>query len=201
MAKKESTVKRTRNYASVVYPESAPKNWLSILEDQRIPALISPLHDSDINPNGEPKKPHYHVLLMFDSMKTVDQAREVFDLISGVGCESVKSIRGYARYLCHLDNPEKCQYDQSKVTCLCGAEYSAHVLSASDRIEERNKCIGEMMDWCDENQVYSFAVLSKYARSKKPDWFNHLTVDCAYFMTEYLKSLKWTDTKDSDSPS
>lgn len=35
---------RTRNFATVVYPESAPDNWKGILEEQCIPAFISPLN-------------------------------------------------------------------------------------------------------------------------------------------------------------
>ena len=116
MAKdKSSGGGRTRNFATVVYPESAPDNWQSILEEQFVPAFISPLHDSDLNPTGEPKKEHYHVVIMYDSVKTMEQAQDLFQKIGGVGCERVQSIRGYARYLCHLDNPDKHQYDQGKL--------------------------------------------------------------------------------------
>ena len=52
---------RTRNFATVIYPESAPSDWKEILNQEFIPAFISPLHDRDTNPTGEPKKPHYHV--------------------------------------------------------------------------------------------------------------------------------------------
>ena len=55
---------RTRNYATVVYPESAPSDWIDKLTECFVPAFISPLHDKDINPGGEPKKPHYHVIIM-----------------------------------------------------------------------------------------------------------------------------------------
>ena len=103
---------RTRNFACVVYPESAPDNWISCLEDTHVTSCISPLHDSDINPTGEPKKPHYHVIIMFDSVKTSEQAREIFDNIGGVGCEMVKSSRGYMRYLCHLDNQHRQYYQK-----------------------------------------------------------------------------------------
>lgn len=53
---------RTRNFATVVYPESAPEDWINKLEELHVAVLVSPLHDKDINPSGEPKKPHYHVL-------------------------------------------------------------------------------------------------------------------------------------------
>ena len=124
---------RTRNYATVVYPESAPEDWQTILEECFVPAFISPLHDSDVNPGGEIKKAHYHVVIMFDSVKTIEQAVAVFEKIGGVGCEKVNSIRGYARYLCHLDNPEKFQYPQEKVRALCGADYITTIGLVTDK--------------------------------------------------------------------
>ena len=156
MAEKNSSGKgRTRNYASVVYPESAPDNWQDILSEQFVPAFISPLHDNDFNPTGEVKKPHYHVVIMFDSVKTKDQAIEVFSKIGGVGCEVIQSIRGYARYLCHLDNPEKAQYSQELVRSLCGADYSSVIGLVTDKY----KAIGEMIDFCREKNVYSYSDL------------------------------------------
>ncbi len=47
---------RTRNFTTIVYPESAPENWMEILGELFIPSLVSPLHDRDTNPTGECKK-------------------------------------------------------------------------------------------------------------------------------------------------
>lgn len=179
---------RTRNFASVVYPESAPENWQDILAEQFVPAFISPLHDKDVNPTGEPKKAHYHVVIMFDSTKTIDQARELFSKINGVGCEKVNSIRGYARYLCHLDNPEKHQYDQSNVRSLCGADYVGTIGLVTDKY----KAIGEMIDFCELNDIVSYSELLKYCRMERFDWFRVLCDNGTVVIREYLKSRKWT---------
>lgn len=79
--------KRTRNYATVVYPESAPIDWIRLLQEQCVPALISPLHDKDLNTDGTLKKEHFHVMILFDGVKTSEQAQEVFSVIGGVGIE------------------------------------------------------------------------------------------------------------------
>lgn len=185
---------RTRNFATVVYPESAPADWQEILSGQFVPAFISPLHDLDLNPTGEAKKPHYHVLLMFDTVKTIEQASTIFSLIGGVGCEVVNSLRGYARYLCHLDNPEKCQYNQDDVRSLCGADYNSAIGLATDKY----KALGEMQDFCEENNVVSFYLLSKYARTHRTDWYRILC-DCgSVYMREYLKSKQWSKEKGQD---
>ena len=83
--------KRTRNFATVVYPESAPENWMDMLNDYHVPAFVSPLHQFDVNVNGEVKKAHYHVMVMYDSLKTISQAKEFFAVIGGVGCISIHS--------------------------------------------------------------------------------------------------------------
>lgn len=178
---------RTRNYATVVYPESAPENWQELLVQQFVPAFISPLHDKDENPGGEPKKPHHHVMIMFDGVKTVEQAQEVFTAIGGVGCEVVKSIRGYARYLCHLDNPEKAQYSVEDVRSLCGADYPGTITLPTDMFE----MVGEMMDYCDSNDIYSYAQLLRFSRRYRPDWFRALCTSATYVIKEFLKTRSW----------
>lgn len=184
---KEPPKARTRNYATVVYPESAPENWRDSLSDFMVPCFISPLHDKDMNPQNEPKKEHYHVLIMFDSVKTADQAREVFDAIGGVGCERVQSLRGYARYLCHLDNPEKAQYKTDKVVALCGADYVGTINLVTDKYV----AIKEMMEFCEDNGIVNFAQLMKIARETNDGWFRVLCDSGTIVMKEHLKSLAW----------
>lgn len=188
MSSEKSRDTRTRNFATVVYPESAPEGWQDTLAGYCIPAFISPLHDKDTNPTGEPKKPHYHVMLMFDGKKSLEQVAEVFKSIGGVGCEVVQHIRGYARYLCHLDNPEKAQYDTAHVRSLGAADYISIIGLASDKYV----AIGEMQDFCEKYNVVSFYALSKYARSNRQDWHRILCDSAAVFMREYLQSRKWS---------
>ncbi len=182
-------MKRQRNFATVVYPESAPEEWMDILADQKVPAFVSPLHNLDVNPTGEVKKEHYHVVVMFDSVKTIEQALNLFDLIGGVAfCEQIQSLRGYARYLCHLDNPEKAQYSTEDVRCFGGADYIATIGLATDKY----KAIAEMIDFCEENSIYSYSVLLNICRQEHYDWFRILC-DCGtVVMKEYLKSRSWT---------
>lgn len=185
---KKDMEKRTRNYATVVYSESAPSDWIIRLQEQLVPALISPLHDRDINSDGTTKKPHFHVMLLFDGVKTREQAKEVFEVIGGVGIETIKSVNAYARYLCHLDNPEKAQYNPSDVISCSGADYMSLISLAKDKYT----AIGEMLDFCQQNGVFSYAELLLYARDKRKDWFHVLCDNGTVTMVQYLKSRYWT---------
>ena len=182
------TNRRFRVFASVVYPESAADNWQEILSEQFVPAFISPLHNLDTNPDGEIKKSHYHVMLMFDGKKSPDQAQDVFTLINGVGCEVVQSIRGYARYLCHLDNPEKHQYPPEDVRTMCGADYAGVIGLVIDKY----KAIREMIEYVKLNDIYSYSELLDYCGENRFDWFRVLCDNGTVVVREYLKSRSWT---------
>lgn len=178
---------RTRNYACVLYPESAPENWQDIIAELKIPCFVSPLHDKDINPGGEPKKPHYHIVACFEGKKSVEQVKNIFETFGGVGCEPIQSIRGYARYLCHLDNPEKAQYDTSQVLQFGGADYVSTIGLPTDKY----KAIREMMSFCKANNIVSYAELLEIAASEHFDWFRVLCDNGTVVIKEYLKSRSW----------
>lgn len=194
MATNEKKDTRQRNFATVVYPESAPENWKDYLAELKSPVFISPLHDKDINPDGELKKPHYHVMLMFEGKKSEEQISEIYTAIGAVGNEKVISMRGYARYLCHLDNPEKYQYDPEQVTSYGGADYHMTIGLAIDKY----KAIGEMIDFCEDNDVHSYSDLLNWCRYNNMGWFRVLCDSGTFVIREYLKSKRWAD-KSMDS--
>lgn len=183
---------RTRNWATVVYPDSCPADWLHILEEFHVPFIVSPLHDSDRTAAGEEKKAHFHVLLIFDSVKTADQATEIFRSVNGVGCEKVSSLRGYARYLCHLDDPDKAQYNPNDVYCY-REDYASLISLPTDKYDS----IAAMIDWVDREGVISYAQLLRYAKSNNEIWFRVLCDNGTMVMKEFIKSRTWEVTNGS----
>lgn len=180
---------RFRNFATIIYPDSAPEDWRSVLSDHHIPAFISPLHDSDENPTGERKKPHYHVILMFEGKKSIEQINEIMRSFGGVGeAEVVKSLRAYARYLCHLDNPDKHQYSTDDVQSLSGADYYSIIGLAVDKYV----ALRDMEEFCDRYNIVSFYLLARYASKNRHDWDRILKDSGAIYMREFLESRRWS---------
>lgn len=179
--------KRKRNWVFVVYPESAPEDWREQLRALLVPGYISPLHCDDTNADGSKKKPHWHVVLTFKGLKTFEQVKEITDALHAPGPQPCKDIRAYARYLCHLDNPEKAQYQPAEVESLGGNDYLETIKSAADT----DTALSEMMDWCIENRCTSFFKLGNYARRERSDWFRVLTSQRTVFLTAWLKSFEW----------
>lgn len=78
---------KSRYFTFLVYPESAPEEWIDKLEETGFPMAISPLHDKDLDKNlmekrgdGEIiyKKAHYHVLLVLSNTFTAGAVRKKY---------------------------------------------------------------------------------------------------------------------------
>ena len=100
---------KKRYWAMVLYPESAPINWLEILQNTGLPCAISPLHDKDINADNTPKKPHFHIILCYENPTTYKNVKEnICDLLNQPIPQPLESIRGY--YLYGQDNDNNLLY-------------------------------------------------------------------------------------------
>lgn len=188
---------RKRNFAFVMYPESAPDNWYQIISELKVPCFISPLHDKDVNPSGEPKKSHYHIMLMFEGNKSqeqIDSMLKDLNLAANGYYETVASLRGYARYLCHLDNPEKYLYSINDVISLCGSDYQDVI----GRHKDDREVLISIMNYIEEKNIFSFRVLTNLVVAEHKEWFDVLAYKNTLFLKEYLKSRSWDFKKPVD---
>lgn len=188
----EKRGERSRGWACIVYPESAPDGWLDALSESHTQVLVSPLHDSDVTADGQPKKPHWHVLAMFETPVTERAARALF-AAAGVAQppERVRSLKAYARYLVHMDDHDKHRYDEGGVVGLCGASWASVAL---DEHEERDMLLTEIEDWLDEQGVTSYRTLCRYARAHRPEWVHVVRTSTIHLMA-YVRSAEWEDSR------
>lgn len=197
MANEKREDKRSRNWVIVFYPESAPDNYDEIIREWRVKAFLSPLHEADHNADGAEKKPHYHLMLLFAGKKSVKQVQELSDQLSGVKVLEdfcvVRDTRAMARYLTHMDNPEKAQYSARDVVCYGGADYLEYVETASDI----TVILNEITEFCIRAGCMSLATLNVYADRMRPDWsriIHHHTV----YIINMLKSIQWSYERSED---
>ena len=74
-------VVKKRNWTFVLYPESAPADWLEKLQLTGLQAEISPLHDKDINPDGTVKKAHYHIIVCYSGPTSYTVVKGLTDIV------------------------------------------------------------------------------------------------------------------------
>jgi len=186
--KKSRGSDRTRNWTFVLYPESAPDNWRSILDDEHIEWIESPLHDKDLNADGQPKKPHIHILLLFGGVKSYEQVVDITERLNQPIPQRCHNAKALVRYMAHLDNPEKAQYSQSDIIGHGGVDLAELLRPSSS---ERYSLLREMMDYVRSAGVTEFQDLMDYAASDRfDDWFPLLCDSCAYVLGQYIKSQR-----------
>lgn len=186
---------RAAVWTFVIYPESAPENWRSLLDDLHIPWVESPLHDKDTDPDGTPKKAHWHCLFDFGTTKkSYQQVFEYTRCVNSAPPEFVLCTRSMVRYFAHMDNPEKWQYPPQEIIGHGGFDVIKCIELLSAR---KNVILGEIMDWCDDNCVYEFADVVRYCRrTNNDDWFQIATQYCTLALNSFLKSARYQARSD-----
>lgn len=103
---------RTRTWVAVSYPESSDAEEIA---SQLVPNVLglarSPLHDSDHKDTGELKKPHFHWILRFSSVKSFAQVQNLCKPL-GMIPQECQDLPGAVLYLNHRNAPEKAQYEE-----------------------------------------------------------------------------------------
>nr|CRY95755.1 hypothetical protein [uncultured prokaryote] len=189
--------KRTRNWTVISYPDDLPENWQEMLDDKCIKWICSPLHDKDLNADGQPKKPHYHLLLMFDAVKAKNQVVDIFgelfgfsenDSIIGIATPQTVSDRcALVRYMAHLDNPSKVQYDVADIVGHCGADPAE--IMRYNQTETINMMI-EIEEFIEDKNITELCDLSSMIRYEHPDWYTMVATKCTVYFNAYIRSRR-----------
>lgn len=140
---------KSRWWWFIAYPESLPDNWKDVLLLTGIPFIVSPLHDKDINMDGEYKKPHYHIIVIFDNPTTYNHVlTHCCKPINATIPQVILNISGCIAYLTHKGIENKAQYNENDVCCYNGSQaylkdydYISDVYSAIEEvIREKHPC-------------------------------------------------------------
>ena len=188
---------RSRNWAVIFYPEDLPDDWQGILSEQHFGWIEGPLHDQDTNADGSPKKPHVHTLLMFGGVKTAEQVGKL--LKESFGESETGSIIGVAtpqqatdrssvvRYMAHMDNPEKAQYDPADIVGHNGAD-PAEILRYS--ATEKREMVLAMEEFIEQNNITELADFSAAIRYDRPEWHVILSTQMRVYFNAFIRSRR-----------
>lgn len=164
---------KARCWTFIVYPESAPVDWIDRLEELFVQFAISPLHCLDLNEDGTQKKPHYHVMLAFDGPATYNQARTISaDLTNGTPPFRVHSARAMIQYFCHINNPDKVRYDEQDIRSFHGLDIESLLLKADSYYRHVSDLIDDYVLNHKIDEYSDLLILCKQhdQTSMEPDW-------------------------------
>ena len=146
-----------RCWAFVCYPDSLPDDWVESVRNCGLPMAFSPLHDKDLNPTGEEKKPHYHVICYYENPTTANNVyNNVCKPLNATIPIKLESMRGMYRYHIHLDNPEKYQYNDSDREFFNGFDVS---LVSSLTATEEFKLLRQIIIFINDNKIFEYSDL------------------------------------------
>lgn len=174
---------RTRNWTFLIYPDSAPSNFLDLLSDLHLPLALSPLHSLDLADDGLTyKKPHYHVLINFRSVQSYESVMQISKQFSGVKAEPARDNRACFRYLIHADNPEKYQYALSDIKLYGG--FSPPLATRADDLAT----LKEITNFIIDNNIQEVSDLCKVAIQLNNGWLDALLTHNNYFILKLIDS-------------
>lgn len=186
--KNEKSNNKKRNWGFVVYPESAPSNWKELLIKTGLPAVISPLHDRDINEGvGENKKPHWHVIVCYNGPTSFNVVQSVTDKFNSPMPVPIESMKGAYRYLTHKDNPEKFQYDEKDIERLNGFSIADFVELTRNEVNVIKKELQKLIrDLC----IYEYAEFMDYLVECGSDSDYDVACNNTIFFDRYISSRR-----------
>ena len=178
---------KKRNWAFVLYPESAPEDWKEQLQLSGLMGAISPLHDKDINPDNTPKKPHYHIILVYGSPTTYNNVKSFTDKLHQPIPQALEQVRGYYRYLTHKDNPEKYQYPDCEIETFNGFSIADFVEVSKSEV---NAMKNELLSLIREKHMSEYRELIDYVQDNMDMNYFDVASSHTMFFNGYLRSVR-----------
>lgn len=172
MTTKNTTAKapkegKARVFTFLLYPDSAPENFVELLTDKQDYAVaISPLHDEDLveNPESVPKeyleeyngfkKPHYHGIIVANNSTTPSAVRKrlqrAFGKNEAVGMVQIcHNIKGAYEYLTHesvdAKRKKKHVYPSADIKLINGFDISRLVTVSADERKEQMRILTDLI--------------------------------------------------------
>lgn len=112
-------LKKGRYFGLLLYPDSESYNCDNVLYDclGYFNECTYILHDSDVDEDGLLKKPHYHVVCKKSSSVNLSTIINRYSKLGVLGNHIyiISSYKQQIRYLLHLDDFEKFQYDRNSI--------------------------------------------------------------------------------------
>lgn len=163
-------VTKSRCWWFVQLIENLPESWRSDLEELMIPGAYI-VHDRDTRIDEEGmeqlKKPHIHCMLEFGSPVVAGTPLGVLPESFGVAfCKPVPNKIGAYRYLLHMGQPDKAQYERDEVVHLAGFRINLSEVS--------NIGFADVYELINELDIMNFAALMSILVEFKPEYVDYV---------------------------
>lgn len=182
-----------------------------------IAIAMSPVHNQDVA-DGKPVKAHYHVILSFKNPQRVqtiidllqsyfgdptqkliqdERDKELKSSINGIAKPMIlKDIMKSTRYLAHLDNQEKAQYDRNFIVCNELFPLFKYLQKGALSHTERVK---QIIDIIDDKHIRELHELVRLLKADKDEVYFATFKHSYNFFKSYIDSLRFSELSTDES--
>ena len=163
---------KARYFTFLLYPESIPEDWKTLLETIGVPMAISPLHDKDKSKveGQEYKKAHYHVIYVAANPVTTDSVR--FKIKNLLGKQSLakvqivsQSMENMYAYLTHESKDaiakNKYKYAKKDIRLLNNFDIDRYVVLD---VEDKDEMLNDVCDMIDDHGLANIRELRRFVK-------------------------------------
>lgn len=202
-----------RNWDGVIWPDSVPlADLAAVFRRYHVEGCISPLHDRDtyfredvdewkvrhmgsdgvlapgldVPEVGDSKKPHYHFMLCFSGNKSELQVRDLLTTLDGnYRLERTEDKRKMLRYMIHLDDKEKAQYDANDLLTFGGLDLSP--LYTMDDVQTVD-AVAELFELITANDITYFCDFADYVMTSGDYALAQIVLKRSSLFQSYIQS-------------
>lgn len=193
--------KRYRCWTLIFYPEGnpgAPDDWDERIAELHLKVWVSPIHDQDVwtasderrnnvHKEGTRKKAHYHLVVEYPVQQKMADVADDFAFLNGTRPERVRDKNSMVRYLIHMDDPKKAQYERSEIRCFGGTNLDAMDELGTGELHQEMKAMRRCIK---ENNFVDFCLFYDYCDDCQEQWARLLDVCSTYAIERYIKSRR-----------
>ena len=165
---------KARYWALVAYAENMIDNWESVIADRlQVPCFYA-VHDKDIDKEGNLRKTHVHINLVFPNTTTRNAAITLVNQLSKPGCrccstaQVIVNIRSVYEYAIHNTegSKHKYQYPESVRHCINNFEIGLfEQVSSADKIDMVAELTQDIIDYNITTVTQLFQFVCKFKSS------------------------------------
>lgn len=181
---------RFRLFTCVLYDETTDYNIDEVLRNiksYKNYAFIK--HDKDINVKGEIKKTHYHCIVKVDNATTISAISKKIGIPDNY-VKNVRNERSMVRYLVHIDDKDKYQYD---IKDICSSKlYDRTVSKCFDDLESESEQLANIYNFINhisektDNKHNGLYLLIQYVNS---NCYDTIYKRYRYEIKDYLDTM------------
>lgn len=190
--------------AGLVYIDTGNiENTKSILEDMGLSGFISPLHE----PDEKNKIKHYHIQCIRPlqhglGLKMWRDIANTAEFLNGY-VQILDYPHAYAKYLLHLDNPEKQQFIDKNDTNINyydyittfgnPPKYEEYIMIDDEKKKtksNKSEILKDIIQYCNEFQITNYASLCNIVIDQKPEWFDACMKNSTPIIA-YMRSMEY----------